>query len=88
MSHAKGPWSSHLEYYGSKVNFPEINIRALSGSFVCTAAEQNEGNAHLIAAAPELLEALEFLFHQPSLVLPPEQNERFLNLIKKARGEL
>lgn len=54
MSHTPGPWRKWVDQTGT-----EHRICAMDGDFVCNLDAWNrEANARLIAAAPELLEAL------------------------------
>ena len=63
MNHTKGPWTVESLVDGYDIQAPE------AGCFVATASDPEmvwgavtrKGDAHLIAAAPELLEALENL---------------------------
>lgn len=58
MSFTKGPWKRQP---ASNLN-PSVGIFAEHGPFVAqTVGGNDEANAHLIAAAPELLEALKSL---------------------------
>ena len=50
-AHTPGPW-----HHGCSKDDPDFLIRTADEWLVCCAS--NEGNARLIAAAPELLEAL------------------------------
>jgi len=62
MNHTKGPWTVESLVDGYDIQAPE------AGCFVATASDPEmvwgavtrKGDAHLIAAAPELLEALEW----------------------------
>lgn len=63
-THTPGPWTSTVSPFG------QVEVRGDEGAFVCRLrhmdgefdttilTEQNKANARLIAAAPELLEAL------------------------------
>ena len=64
--HTPGPWIAELETYPIMVSsqtetWPLVdelgNEEGRTGAFVCNTGD-NKGNARLIAAAPELLEAL------------------------------
>jgi hypothetical protein len=52
-----GPWSVHGPYAANHGR--EWEVSSLDGHGIWTARCQSEANARLIAAAPELLEALE-----------------------------
>ena len=81
MSHTPGPWS---------VSGWSI-LEDTNGTLICEVLPWNEegsaedhANAHLIAAAPELLEALEYAIKQvPELASVPGIEVA----IRKARGE-
>lgn len=64
VKHAPGPWSASFSFPG-RDGFGDVWQIDADGHAVCTTqfcyAEGTEGNARLIAAAPELLEALEKL---------------------------
>lgn len=51
MKHTPGPWESTTDGI-------ELSITAKNGNLLATLAKGDEANARLIAAAPELLEAL------------------------------
>lgn len=96
--HTPGPWTAQKERFGKNGIFQEINIRGpvvleesghtFNPNFVATI--NNEANANLIAAAPEMLEALE---RAEVMLLSSKdaQSDFILTLIqpaiKKARGE-
>lgn len=63
--HTPGPWFSQYDDNG----FYEIGSEAVSLRLAFTHGEgdTDEANARLIAAAPEMLAALEFLTHAPIL---------------------
>ena len=46
-----------------------------------------QANAHLIAAAPEMFEALELIFNDDSLRLSTKQIKAAVSALMKARGE-
>lgn len=58
MSHTKGPWKIGAVNGGWDGVYPEEGKTA-----ICALVENNPANAVLIAAAPELLEALKALVH-------------------------
>lgn len=87
MKHTKGPWITMQSPSGNHFVRANGNIRIAN----CATNDVDEAtefsNAQLIAAAPEMLEALEYLFNQTTLRISPVKNEEILNLIKKAKGE-
>lgn len=72
--HTKGPWIYDKRLYGSRITSPNISITYVNGDIPCIARvfrhksakgikvysddEEAEANAKLIAAAPEMLDAL------------------------------
>jgi hypothetical protein len=87
-AHTPGPWSS---------DFPNGDdwIRTEDGDAIVRIGfnqEHREANAHLIAAAPELLEALKAITHRTDLgtalfhKLTEEHAEAALAAIAKAEG--
>lgn len=80
----RGPWETFHMYTG------QLHIKDKKGFSVCELkAADRETNARLIAAAPELLEALEWLL---AAHLNPEHAsangaaERALKIINKTKG--
>jgi hypothetical protein len=66
-------------------------VNPIQGLLAPDLIEKNEvearANAHLIAAAPELLEACEFLAGIPNIEVPHLVLEQIQALIKRAKGE-
>ena len=93
MSYTKGPWQRLIraEYgdFGSKLGDDLIGIRASDGRLVCTFDDDfgtdSPADAHLISAAPELLEALEWMLRPGGFT--PESKAFARSVISKARGE-
>jgi hypothetical protein len=86
--HTPGPWVIHRPNDSERI---DINAE---GSFyiaeVIGGMTAQEANAHLIAAAPDLLEALEELEALGSLELPQRRDAALLKAkaaIAKAKGE-
>ena len=82
MSHTPGPWS--LETYLPEHDAGETFIVGIGNDEIQVC---DEANALLIAAAPELLEALERAIPEIAVVGIPELLEQCRDAIKKARGE-
>lgn len=61
MKHTPGPWEVVRSWRGELEPFDAKNDHHLLSSESPLPLEEREANAHLIAAAPELLEALEAL---------------------------
>lgn len=86
--HTPGPWklSENRDYA----------IESVHGDFLIghyEVTEDNESqdlaNARLIAAAPDLLAALDEIFHDYEIRgMPEELNNRALAAIKKAKGDV
>lgn len=95
--HTKGPWSySNFHEYGNRL-VSEItttdNKRKIAEVFSAVPnlamdeTENDRANAQLISAAPEMLEALEYLFTQTRLDISIDWNDKIRDLLLKARGE-
>lgn len=97
--HTPGPWGKHKEfiYHGSLRGglIAQVYDRAALNRTKADHAknitmDQAEANARLIAAAPELLEALEEIAAMPYSLLDRERGQIFRiaeKVIIKARGE-
>jgi hypothetical protein len=88
MNHTPGPWTTRE----SPEHWGRIDVIIHSeDTDVATAwrggTEANRANANLIAAAPDLLEALEEVLGWETLC-PIEVYERARAAIRKARGEV
>lgn len=93
MKHTKGPWKVTGE---STLNI--IGFETPKGRRVCSLLATNHedsANAHLIAASPELLSALELLFKNISTeemqrleTLLPANFINIQTLISKAKGDI
>lgn len=93
VAHTPGPW--HI-YNDSQVE--HVGIEAENVSIVIFGADDDDAgvrgrnteeaiaNAHLIAAAPELLEALESVSCQSDLQMPADVWKKVLSAIAKAKG--
>ena len=71
-----GPWHYDDELGG---------VYSKGGQFVCDVTDKN--NANLIAAAPELLEALHFIINDCSRMIPKCAEDKAIAAINKALGE-
>lgn len=90
--HTPGPWAAHVneitETY--EVQAPKA---PMGHSHICNTDSLNvshdtkRANASLIAAAPEMLEALEYLVNEVRMDISPARNVWILKLIAKAKGE-
>ena len=83
MTHTPGPWSISTDGEATGVIYA---LRGFEWDDICVITPRCEAaaNAHLIAAAPEMLEALEYAIVQvPELASVPGIDAA----IRKARGE-
>lgn len=87
-----GPWAhtNGIIFVGEPENVPDSQIRIFKGIAEMRACSDVVANTALIAAAPEVYQALEELF----FVVPKGNSElvdvklnKALNALKKARGE-
>lgn len=89
MSHTKGPWRIRQE---NPVSFPDIETADDYQLSICKIISSFDqmNNAHLIAAAPDMLEALELLINDNRLMnaMTKEQSKAIMYSIKKAKGYL
>ncbi len=85
MKHTKGPWKA-----GNTIGFRKFIFNDKDQK-VCTidlkAENEIDEAKHLIAAAPEMLEALENLENDSGKAMPPSAWKLVQDAIKKARGE-
>ena len=89
-----GPWFEHREGFSTVYIEARIGggmIQEVAACGPCDkGSEQQSANAKLIAAAPELLEALQFTIHDIGYWLStqkPELKEKIESAINKALGE-
>lgn len=87
MSHTPGPWwlSDHDWYVRATCN-QGVNWRVAEVIEVLPEDEQAEANAFLIAAAPEMLEALQNIENDDGSI-PEHAWQMIQNAIAKATGE-
>ena len=91
MSHTPGPWKVAENLFGNTASYEVYaNVETKSGkggyTRICQITPRDQkANARLIAAAPEMLEALENCLG--FVVAHPQFTEDLRNLIAKARGE-
>lgn len=83
MSHTPGPWEIN-QHYVEAVGGP---CRARIAIIDDGAGTNPEANAHLIAAAPEMLAALENLENDNGQAMPPSAWAKVQAAIAKAKGE-
>ena len=91
--HTEGPWRLIHTYDVDRVTLEEYNhrygvqIRDV-GKLMLPRVEISKANAHLIAAAPELYEALDELSRHVQFVvgIAPHYSEMAEAALKKARG--
>lgn len=101
MKHTPGPWSKD-EYNDYAINGAD-GMKVAECAYMYTVKDgksdfsEMKGNAHLIAAAPDLLESLEIVLRSISNILRQKGEEwddnirrcylTAFNAIKKAKGE-
>ena len=80
QTHTKGPWNCNSgRIYGTSTEYPIAEIFD-----IYIEGEEAKANASLIAAAPDLLEALEWVIqHAPA----GAARDRVQRIIAKARGQ-
>jgi hypothetical protein len=87
MSHTPGPWEvvwrTNACYEIEAPGQPGYSAKKVA----TTSLTNHEANASLIAAAPELLEALKEIFNSSTVEFSEEQWTRYGALIAKAEGE-
>lgn len=97
MSHTKGPWHLHrnTQTLGFRIDSEGNEWQGLAKVYQAPdLEEEGEANAHLIAAAPELLEELKVMANIYEHGYPPTPDgkerclERVKKLISKAEGKL
>lgn len=86
-----GPWVAGPRYRSIISDNPtgyedEDSIEAYGGHLVCESVKW-DANAHLIAAAPDLYEALEDLAKQTAVYMDDETVQVVASALRKARGE-
>ena len=83
--HTPGPWFSQYDDNG----FYEIGSESVTFTLAFTYGEgdTDEANARLIAAAPDLLEALQDVLLELESIGPMEKIDRARAAIAKATGE-
>lgn len=86
MRHTKGPWKVIKHSKGFEVfsKGEDVSVCEMSAD-----DDQSLKNAHLIAAAPEMLEALTYALEiiEKKINVDDATLFRFEEIIKKARGE-
>lgn len=97
MKHTKGPWKyaedtedllAGREVVAMNIYAPDkLCGHVASVGALGMAANEIEANAHLIAAAPEMLEALEAIAALTDGTLSTHVNQIAKQIIEKARGE-
>lgn len=83
--HTPGPWQVQKEALPNRVGITATNGRFITWTMGGAPNSESEANARLIAAAPDLLEALEVICREFANGHPLIQQGRAA--IAKARGE-
>lgn len=84
-----GPWVAHddEESMATSVIMNDFgDILGVVGTYM-TSTEEDYANAQLIAAAPELLEALQLIINDCSRMIPKCAEDKAIAAINKALGE-
>lgn len=86
--HTPGPWSTGIVFGFTEVVAPTLNVANIRGRTI----PEQDANARLIAAAPELLEALEECVHALAewveIAEPSDMREDELDTLEKARSAI
>lgn len=90
MTHSPGPWYFTANMYGIN-NMRVFGVENLNGPFPegvanCGVGVWSEANARLIAAAPEMFEAIQDLFEQRKYIKGFDFT-KLENAFEKATGE-
>jgi hypothetical protein len=91
--HTPGPWTQTSLSYTIVANQKNIGSDNYTADLITEVASNNEADARLIAAAPDLLEALEALVCRVNELVPDahaaclKQIDNAIFAIIKARGE-
>lgn len=87
-THTPGPWAA-IEIKGDPLRSFAIDAGVYLGSLAVWPVHSDEmqANARLIAAAPDLLTALEFIARDLNTDMPAETAAIVRNAIKQAKGE-
>ena len=83
MTHTKGKWETYSYYDLDDREW--FCVRSNRGKYICE--ETTEGDANLIASAPEMLEMLKYTLRYFQDSTNVEGLEMYENLIAKAEGE-
>ena len=83
MTHTKGKWETYSYYDLDDREW--FCVRSNRGKYICE--ETTEGDANLMASAPEMLEMLKYTLRYFQDSTNVEGLEMYENLIAKAEGE-
>jgi hypothetical protein len=87
--YTQGPWSvaeNNAVHIGEQVS-DLIALVSLYRSGFFIGVDEQKANAQLIAAAPDLLDALERIAEHYSASLPDHMQEEIADVIAKAKGQ-
>ena len=88
--HTPGPWKSNTYRVCAGVGTPAIKVICDTAHNMASRTPENEANARLIAAAPEMLECLQATIDYLGFFATTEANElwgKVAMVIRKAHGE-
>ena len=86
IKHTAGPWEISKEQYGTFIRFEGGYFLASVQEFAGDKKDQSVANAHLIASAPDLLEACEASHHAKSQAELDSAVKLIEKAIAKAKG--
>lgn len=95
QKHTPGPWTLTKNFHHDRFNLKAASRETFIGDITIDrhhadfTPEEAVANAHLIAAAPEMLEALESVLNDNRLMNAMSRNQArlILDAMAKARGE-
>ena len=85
--HTPGPWDFDSFALREEIRAENNPLIAIVCSVHCDSPEQTKANAHLIAAAPDLLFALEKVYTDMNDDMPVRLRKVCYEAIAKAKGE-
>lgn len=92
MTHTKGPWRTHLTDDTLVIDADGLPVATMDGNYIDGSHAAMEANARLIAAAPDLLEAMQAILvsdreRYPQCNLLSDDLARAKAAVAKATGE-
>jgi len=88
MKHTDGPWTAEPSVKGGyNIRDTDGNVPGIARTYGRYGAEEDEANARLIAACPDMYEALEEIAGCGGTQISMLMKERVRALLAKAKGE-